>query len=148
MMSILNLKKKLLTVRITMSGNKKGFTLIELLVVMSIITILVSIGLPMYRNSQKRAKEAVLKENLFRMRDALDQYHADKGHYPDSLKALIDDGYLRKIPQDPITRSADTWIIVYEQDTEDRDPNSPVGIYDVKSGAPGTSMDGIPYSEF
>lgn len=148
MMSILNLKEKLLTVRITMSGNKKGFTLIELLVVMSIITILVSIGLPMYRNSQKKAKEAVLKENLFRMRDALDQYQADKGNYPDSLKALVDDGYLRKIPEDPITKSADTWIVVYEQDTEDRDPNSPVGIYDVKSGASGSSIDGIPYSEF
>ena len=133
--------------RITMSGDK-GFTLIELLVVMSIITILVSIGLPMYRNSQKRAKEAVLKENLFRIRDALDQYHADKGHYPDSLGALVDDGYLRKIPEDPITKSADTWIVVYEETTEDRDPNMPVGIYDVKSGAPGYSLDGIPYSEF
>ncbi len=147
MMFILNLKKKLWMVLTTMNG-KKGFTLIELLVVMSIITILVSIGLPIYKNSQKRAKEAVLKENLFRIRDALDQYHADKGHYPDSLGALVDDGYLRKIPEDPITKSSDTWIVIYEQDIEDRDPNTPIGIYDVKSGATGYSLDGIPYSEF
>jgi len=126
----------------------KGFTLIELLIVMSIIAILVSIGLPTYRNSQKRAKEAVLRENLFRMRDAIDQYHADKGYYPASLDALVSDGYLRKVPVDPITKSSGTWQIIYEEEEEGRDPNVPLGVFDVKSGAPGVSLDGIPYSDF
>ncbi|OGF66872.1 MAG: hypothetical protein A2Y62_01345 [Candidatus Fischerbacteria bacterium RBG_13_37_8] len=131
-----------------MNGKQKGFTLLELLVVMAIISILVSIGLPQYKNAQRKAKEAVLKENLFRMRDVIDQYHADKGYYPESLETLTDDGYLRSVPVDPVTKTSTSWIIVFEEDVSDRDPNIPIGVYDVKSGASGTSIDGIPYSEF
>ena len=86
-----------------------GFTLIELLVVLSIMVILASIGLAQYRNSIVRANEAVLKEDLFRMRDAIDQYYADKMQYPGSLDALVSDGYMRRVPDDPFTMSATTW---------------------------------------
>jgi general secretion pathway protein G len=125
-----------------------GFTLLELLIVMAIISILVSIGLPQYHNAQRRAQEAVLRENLFRMREMIDQFHADKGYYPDGLEAMVSDGYLRKVPPDPLTKSSETWKTIYEEDMADRDPNQPLGIVDVKSGAAGTSLDGIPFSDF
>ena len=115
---------------------------------MSIIAVLVSIGLPQYTMAQRRAREAVLRENLFRMREMIDQYHADKGHYPESLESLCSDGYLRKVPIDPMTKSSTSWKTVMEEDTGDREPNVNLGIVDVKSGASGTSMDGIPYEEF
>src|SRR5690349_20591604 len=110
----------------------RGFTLIELLVVVSLITILATMGLAQYRNSVLRSREAVLKEDLFRMRDAIDQYYADKGQYPTSVDSLVIDGYLRKIPVDPFTNSADSWMAV----PSEPDPNNPTadsGIYDVKS---------------
>ena len=84
-----------------------GFTLIELLVVISLITILATMGLVQYKNSIVRTQEAVLKTDLFRMRDAIDQYYADKGKYPASLDALVSEGYLRKLPEDPFTHSSD-----------------------------------------
>ena len=84
----------------------RGFTLIELLVVMSIMMILASTALAQYKNAIIRTKEAVLAEDLFRMRDAIDQYNADKGQYPDSLDALVSAGYLRRLPEDPFTKSA------------------------------------------
>src|SRR5262245_44130698 len=90
----------------------RGFTLIELMVVLSIIVILASMGLAQYRNSFVRANEAVLKEDLCRMREAIDQYYADKGQYPTALDALATDGYLRKLPDDPFTRSSGTWQAV------------------------------------
>src|ERR1700704_5316872 len=86
-------------------SRESGFTLIELMVVMALIVILASIGLASYTNSVTRSKEAVLKEDLFRMRDAIDQYYADKGKYPSTLDALVSDGYVRKIPEDPLTKS-------------------------------------------
>lgn len=124
-----------------------GFTLIELLVVISLITILAAMGLVQYRNSVRHAQEGVLRTDLFRMRDAIDQYYADKGKYPGSLDALVSDGYLRKIPEDPITKSPDTW----QTEPAEPDPNNPSaepGIYNVKSGAQGTGLDGTNYADW
>jgi general secretion pathway protein G len=127
--------------------SSRGFTLIELLIVLALITILASMGLAQYRNSRTFASEAVLKEDLFRMRDAIDQYYADKNQYPSTLDALVSDGYLRKIPEDPFTQSNSTWQTV----PGEPDPNNPAaeaGVYDVKSGSDGTSLDGRPYAEW
>ena len=125
----------------------RGFTLIELLVVISMIAILASMGVVQYRNSVRRTEEAVLKKDLFEMRDVIDQYYADKGKYPASLDSLVSDGYLRKIPVDPITKSADTWEAV-PADADPGNPSAEPGVYNVKSGAPGTSLEGTPYSDF
>jgi general secretion pathway protein G len=124
-----------------------GFTLIELLVVITIIVVLAGISLANYGTSVTRSKEAVLKEDLFRMRDAIDQYYADKGKYPGALQSLVDDGYLREVPKDPITNRADTW----QEVPAEADPANPLaepGIYDVKSGAEGTSLEGGPYTDW
>ena len=124
-----------------------GFTLIELMVVMAIIVILASIGVASYTNSITRSKEAVLKEDLFRMRDAIDQYFADKGKYPSALDELVQEKYLRAMPVDPFTQSADSW----QTEMSEPDPSNPsdsTGIVNVKSGAEGTSLDGSKYSEW
>jgi general secretion pathway protein G len=126
---------------------QNGFTLIELLIVIALITILATMGLVQYQNSIKSTKEAVLSTDLFRMRDAIDQYYADKNKYPASLDALVSDGYMRKIPEDPITQSADTWQTV-PAEPDPSNPSSEPGIYDVKSGATGTALDGRSYSDF
>ena len=124
-----------------------GFTLIELLVVLSLILILSTIGLTQYRNSITHANEAVLKEDLFRMKDAIDQYYADKGQYPGSLDALVIDGYLRRIPVDPITNAADTWQPVFSE-PDPSNPTAAPGISDVRSGSEGTAIDGSKYAEW
>ncbi len=124
-----------------------GFTLIELLVVVSLIVVLASLGLAQYRNSVIRTKEAVLKEDLFRMRDALDQYYADKNQYAPALDALVSEGYLRQLPKDPFTDSTDTWQVIQAEP----DPNNPTvdpGVYDIKSGSDLTAMDGSKYSDW
>jgi general secretion pathway protein G len=131
----------------TRNRSNRGFTLIELLIVITLLVVLASIGLPTYQNSVRRAREATLKEDLFRMRDAIDQYYADKIKYPQSLQDLVTDGYLREIPKDPITDSRDTWKTV----AAEPDPNNPAaepGIYDVKSGAETTSLEGTNYGEW
>lgn len=119
----------------------RGFTLVELLVVLAIIGVLLGIALPRYFGSEDRAKEAVLKENLYRMREAIQHYYADKGKYPEQLEALAAEKYLRAVPPDPITERADTWVVVTPPDP------GKGGVYDVKSGAPGAGADGRPYSE-
>ncbi len=124
-----------------------GFTLIELMVVMSLIVVLASIGLTLYANSVTRAKEAVLKEDLFRMRDAIDQYYADKNKYPSSLEELVSEKYLRALPVDPFTNSADTWQTVLSEPEPGNAAAQP-GIYDVKSGAEQTAIDGTNYAEW
>jgi general secretion pathway protein G len=132
--------------RNTGTGNR-GFTLVELLIVISLISILAAMGLVQYRNSVMSSKEAVLHTDLFRMRDAIDQYYADKGKYPSALDSLVSEGYLRKLPEDPITKSADTWTTV----PAEPDPNNPSaepGVYDVKSGAQGSGLDGTSYSDW
>jgi len=134
--------------RSTATGsNQRGFTLIELLIVVTLIVILAGIGLATYGNSVTRAKEATLREDLFRLRDAIDQYNADKGHDPSDLNALVSDGYIRKIPEDPLTKSTDTWQTVMGE-ADPTNPSSVPGVHDVKSGAEGTGMDGTNYSDW
>jgi general secretion pathway protein G len=128
--------------------SEKGFTLIELLIVIAIIGIIAGIAVAQLRTAPQKAREAVLKEDLYAMRDVIDQYFADKGKYPESLDALVDEGYLRKIPEDPITKSSDTWQIVHSEET-DEDPDAAAGgVIDVKSGADGTALDGSSYSDW
>ena len=125
----------------------RGFTLIELLVVASILIVLAGLGLVQYRNSVIRARESVLKEDLFRMRDAIDQYYADKTQYPATLDALVSEGYLRKVPDDPFTMSAATWQTV-PSEPDPNNPNAPAGIYDVKSGSEATALDNTRYGDW
>jgi general secretion pathway protein G len=124
-----------------------GFTLIELLIVLALISILAAMGVVQYKNGVRHSQESVLRTDLFRMRDAIDQYYADKNKYPASLETLVSDGYMRKIPQDPITQSAESW----QTEPAEPDPSNPTaepGIYNVKSGAQGTALDGTNYSDW
>ena len=130
----------------TMNTNR-GFTLIELLVVMTLIVILAGIGLAVHTNSQTRAREAVLKEDLFRIRDAIDQYYADKNTYPPTLDSHVSDKYLRALPADPFTESTSTWQVeMSEIDTAN--PSAQPGVFDVKSGSERTALDGTPYADW
>ena len=124
-----------------------GFTLIELMVVVALISVLAGMGVVQYRNQVVRTKEAVLKEDLFRMRDAIDQYYADKAKYPASLEALVAEGYLRGVPKDPITNATDTWQMV-QAEPDPNNPGAELGIYDVKSGSDATSFEGTKYNEW
>ena len=135
------------TVRTGRDYVQRGFTLIELLVVVTLIVVLAGIGLSTYSTSVARAKEAVLRENLFRMRDSIDQYYADKGSYPPDLATLVTEKYMRQVPKDPITDSADTWQIVMSE-PDPANPTAAPGVYDVKSGAEGVGLDGTPYADF
>jgi general secretion pathway protein G len=124
-----------------------GFTIIELLVVLALISILATMGMAQYRQGIVHAREAVLKTDLFDLRDAIDQYYADKNQYPGTLDSLVTDGYIRKIPVDPFTNAADTWQTI----PSEADPNNPTaapGIYDVKSGSDRTAIDGSKYAEW
>jgi general secretion pathway protein G len=126
---------------------RRGFTLIELMVVMSLLVVLSTLGLVGYRQSVTRSKEAVLKEDLFRLRDAIDQFYADKNKYPPMLEDLVTDGYLRMMPKDPFTDSTTTWQAV----PAEPDPASPAaepGVFDVKSGSQATALDGSRYAEW
>jgi general secretion pathway protein G len=128
-------------------ANERGFTLLELMVVASLIVILATMGLVQYRQSIVLSKEAVLKEDLFRLREALDQFYADKNKYPETLDALVTDGYLRRLPKDPFTNSDTSWQAV----PAEPDPNNLTtepGVYDVKSGAEGQAIDGSLYAEW
>ena len=126
---------------------QRGFTLIELMVVMAIISVLLAIALPIYSKSIVRAKESVLKNNLRDMRTMIDEYTIDKQKAPESLQTLVTDGYLRQIPQDPITSSDQTWRVIME-DTPIGGSNASPGIFDVKSGSDKTSLEGTPYSNW
>ncbi len=124
----------------------KGFTLAELLIVMVLIGILASLALPQFKHATRKARETVLKEDLFLMRKLIDQYYTDKGKYPPSLNALVEEGYLREIPIDPITGSNKTWIVIREEPTEENIYQEEFGIIDVKSGSKEIALDGTPYN--
>jgi general secretion pathway protein G len=128
-------------------GRAGGFTLIELMIVMALIVILAGIGLALHTNSQTRAREAVLKEDLFRMRDAIDQYYADKNTYPPTIEDLVSQKYLRALPVDPFTNSSSTWQTTMSE-IDPANPSATPGVYDVKSGADGTAIDGSRYAEW
>ena len=122
---------------------RRGFTLIELLVVLAIIGTLLTIALPKYLHSVAHSREAVLHQDLRVMRTAIDQFLSDNGRYPASLDELVDRRYLRSLPADPVTESAQTWVAVKPPDEV-----ATTGVYDVRSGAPGLSMDGTPYDQW
>jgi len=126
---------------------ESGFTMIELVVVMTLIVILATMGMTQYKASQTYAKEAVLKEDLFRLRDAIDQFYADKGQYPSTLDTLVSDGYLRKLPEDPFTKSSSSWQTV-PAEPDPANPTAEPGVYDVKSGSDATAMDGTKYADW
>ena len=124
-----------------------GFTLIELMIVMTLIVILASIGLTTYTNGVTRSKEAVLKENLFRLRDSIDQYYADKNNYPETLSSLVLEKYIRTVPVDPFTQSTDTWQLVMSEVNSEDLLKAP-GVFDIKSGSQQTALDGSQYSDW
>lgn len=121
--------------------------MIEMLVIMTLIVVLASMGMTQYRNSITSAEEAVLKENLFRMNDAIDQYYADKNKWPSDLAALAAEGYIREIPVDPMTKSKDTWTTT-QAEPDANNPASQPGIYAVKSGSDRIALDGTRYSDW
>ncbi len=140
--------------------SRNGFTLIELMIVMTIIGILAAIAVPNYQWALIRAREAVLQENLYGIRSAIDQYYADQGKYPDKLEDLTERKYLHGIPTDPFTRKNDTWITIpppAEKPPENSGSNpQPVGtiplpkgnVYDVQSGSELVGSNGVPYKEW
>jgi len=127
--------------------NEKGFTLVEIITVLVLIGILVAIALPIYRNSVIKARESVLKENLFQLRDAISKFYTDKQKYPTSLEELIEYKYLRKIPVDPISGKEDWELVRFEpEEQEDFDPDIAMGIIDVKCPSQDPSIDGTLYN--
>lgn len=127
--------------------HRKGFTLIEMIIVFTMIGILVGLALPQFKNAAVKARESTLKESLFTVRKLIDQYYSDKHKYPLSLQTLVDEGYLRKKPVDPLTGSADTWVEVREEPAADEiEPGYVPGITDIRSGSERTALDGTPYS--
>lgn len=129
------------------TGGTRGFTLIELIIVFALIGILVGLAIPQVQHALRKGKETALKENLFLMRNLIQQYYTDKHKYPPSLQTLVDDGYLRSIPIDPLTNSSETWQTVQETLDEDQMMQAvEAGIIDVLSGSEDTALDGTFYN--
>ena len=129
-----------------LAAGARGFTLLELITVVAIMSILVAIALPNYKVAILQSREAVLREDLYRFRDLIDQYYSDKGRYPESLETLVAEGYMRKLPVDPITHQADWELVPAEPDPDN--PNELPGVYDVRSASTAVSMNGTPYNEW
>jgi len=126
---------------------RRGFTLVELMIVMTIITVIVSIAVPMYQKAIVGAKESVLRNNLFTLRTLIDEYTFDKQKAPQTLDDLVREGYLRQVPLDPMTSSNQTWRVIMEDTTASVNQNEP-GIFDVRSGSDQSSLEGTAYSEW
>ena len=124
-----------------------GFTLIELLIVMSIIVILVSVAVPLYQKSILRTRETVLRSNLMTLRTTIDEYTYDKQKAPQALQDLVQEGYLKEVPKDPMTDSNTAWRIIMEDASQSVNQTEP-GIFDVHSGSDKMGLDGTPYSEW
>jgi len=125
----------------------RGFTFVELIVVITIIVILITMAIPIYNNTIKRSKETVLKQNLFTLRTVIDNYTFDKQKAPQSLQDLVSEGYLRTVPNDPMTGSNQTWRTIQEDAVQSVNQSEP-GIFDVKSGSDKMGLDGTPYAEW
>jgi len=125
----------------------RGFTFVEMMVVVTIMVILISMAIPIYQRSIVRAKESVLKNNLFTMRTVIDNYSYDKGKAPQNLQDLVTEGYLQKLPVDPMTGNNQTWRTVMEDASQSVSQSEP-GIFDVHSGSDKTSLDGTAYAEW
>lgn len=130
------------------TATKRGFTLIETILVITLLALLAALATSTHRNSARKARETVLRNNLTQLRQTLDQYNVDKGNYPESLEILVEEGYLRELPMDPITKSADTWEVIYLQNYDDEDSNYEPGVFDVRSGSQETAIDGTFYYEW
>ncbi len=126
---------------------RRAFTLVELMIVMAIVVILIGVAIPYYQKSVIRAKESVLRNNLFTMRTVIDEYSYDKQKAPQSLQDLVTDGYLRDIPRDPITNANNSWKVIQEDAGQAVNSTEP-GIFDVRSGSDKISLDGTSYSEW
>lgn len=136
-------------------GGSAGFTLLELIIVVAIIGILATIAMPALKDMPRRANESVLKTNLRTLRDLIDQYYGDQGHYPPALDVFVEKGYLRTVPYDPFTKRNDTWVLVFEEpgfEEEAAETDLPEGgepgIIDVHSGSSAISLDGTPYASW
>ncbi len=127
--------------RVGFPGCCRGFTFVELMVVMAIVALLLTIAMPRYFDGLQRSREAILRQDLAVMREAIGHYHGDKGSYPSSLETLVEQKYLRAIPVDPVTEQADSWIVVTP-------PDYSPGVFDVHSGATGSATDGTVYGEW
>jgi general secretion pathway protein G len=127
--------------------NLRGFTFVELIVVITIVVILITMAIPIYNNTIKRSKETVLKQNLFTLRTVIDNYTFDKQKAPQSLQDLVSEGYLRTVPNDPMTGSNQTWRTIQEDAVQTVNQAEP-GIFDVKSGSDKMGLDGTPYAEW
>ena len=133
--------------RVNARRSLRGFTFVELMVVITIIVILVTMAIPIYNNTIRRSKETVLKQNLFTLRTVIDNYTFDKQKAPQSLQDLVQEGYLREVPYDPMTQSNTSWRTVMEDAMQSVSQSEP-GIYDVKSGSDKMGLDGTPYAEW